>query len=712
MTAKPEPSKEQQEVIDVVKKGKNVIVDAVAGSGKTTTVLFIAQELPTLKIIQITYNSQLKLEVRQKTERLGIKNLTIHTYHSLAREYYDITGYTDTDITYIVAGSMRPQKPIDFDIIIIDESQDMTPLYYDFVVNFIENQPKAQLAILGDKYQCVYEFKGADPRFLTFANHLYSVRGDFVYKQLSTSYRVSRNIAEFVNKCMIGDDRIIAPKRVPIPVFYYRINIFDEYRHIYTEIISLLRVYKPEDIFVLVPSVKEASKSPFKKLENMLVQNDIPCFVSRTEGEMLVDDDILKGKLVFTTYNQSKGRERKIVFVYGFDAGFFKYMCGGDEVDESVCPSRLYVAATRATRILYLIAHYSSDPLPFLRMSLEEMAGKDYIKVVDTKHTVQKEVKEVEDVELTRPLAVTDIIRFMDERLLRYLAAELKAADFVNQISGRHSIVSIETKFKFGDFVENVADIIGTSIPAFFEYTRTGSMSIRSWIDSHITEPRYRREHPFYVKTLGEITYPPMDPRDIFQMANLYISMGAGIYSKLAQIRHYDFMNREQFDQLLMNYDSCGISDAAQYEKGVATEWENDETGIALRIVGYIDIVDYGNKTVWEVKCVECITIEHIVQVMIYAWICMRMDADLYRDFKYKVVNIRTGEILEIRCEEEKVDEIVCEILGSKYGKKEVETDAAFIGRKIVRSPVEKKKRGRPRKNEAALQISGASIKV
>ena len=40
-----ELNEEQQYIIDNIKKGKNVMVDAVAGTGKTTVVLSLAEEL-------------------------------------------------------------------------------------------------------------------------------------------------------------------------------------------------------------------------------------------------------------------------------------------------------------------------------------------------------------------------------------------------------------------------------------------------------------------------------------------------------------------------------------------------------------------------------------------------------------------------------------------------------------------------------------------
>ena len=47
------PSDEQKIIIDAVSNNKNVIVNAVAGSGKTTTLLFIAQQNKNKKILQI-----------------------------------------------------------------------------------------------------------------------------------------------------------------------------------------------------------------------------------------------------------------------------------------------------------------------------------------------------------------------------------------------------------------------------------------------------------------------------------------------------------------------------------------------------------------------------------------------------------------------------------------------------------------------------------
>jgi len=88
-------SDEQNNVIKCVESENNVCVDSVAGSGKTTTILHIAEKLSNLKILLITYNAKLKLETREKSKKLGLNNIEVHSYHSFGVKYYDNKCYTD-----------------------------------------------------------------------------------------------------------------------------------------------------------------------------------------------------------------------------------------------------------------------------------------------------------------------------------------------------------------------------------------------------------------------------------------------------------------------------------------------------------------------------------------------------------------------------------------------------------------------------------------
>ena len=62
-------SNEQNNIINLLKDNKNIIVDSVAGSGKTTTNLYIAKSFPKLNILLLTYNAKLKIETINKKSK-------------------------------------------------------------------------------------------------------------------------------------------------------------------------------------------------------------------------------------------------------------------------------------------------------------------------------------------------------------------------------------------------------------------------------------------------------------------------------------------------------------------------------------------------------------------------------------------------------------------------------------------------------------------
>ena len=69
----------------------------------------------------------------------------------------------------------------------------------------------------------------------------------------------------------------------------------------------------------------------YKKLPVLILENlikkympDIPIYVPLSD-EGPVDETIISNKLAFLSFHQSKGLERKVVFVFNFDNSYFKY---------------------------------------------------------------------------------------------------------------------------------------------------------------------------------------------------------------------------------------------------------------------------------------------------------------------------------------------------------------------------------------------------
>jgi superfamily I DNA/RNA helicase len=65
-------------------------VNAVAGSGKTTTLLEYAKRRPKLRILYLTFNRSSSDEMRKKCAAANLQNITVQTFHALA--YHHANG--------------------------------------------------------------------------------------------------------------------------------------------------------------------------------------------------------------------------------------------------------------------------------------------------------------------------------------------------------------------------------------------------------------------------------------------------------------------------------------------------------------------------------------------------------------------------------------------------------------------------------------------
>ena len=77
----------------------------------------------------------LRHEIKEKVRELKLKNIEVHTYHSFAVKYYSATAHTDTGIRQMLRETDGPKRPIElFDIVVLDEAQDMTTLYFELIL--------------------------------------------------------------------------------------------------------------------------------------------------------------------------------------------------------------------------------------------------------------------------------------------------------------------------------------------------------------------------------------------------------------------------------------------------------------------------------------------------------------------------------------------------------------------------------------------------
>jgi len=702
-----QPSQEQQIIINHVIEGRNVIVDACAGSGKSTTILSASLQIPDKQFLQITYNASLRKEVKEKVRELGIKNLTVHTYHSLAVAKYTQLAHTDTGIRYLLHQNLAPSSPIKCQhMIVLDETQDMTLLYFQLIVKFMRDMGTPfQLMILGDYMQGLYEFKGADIRFLTHADQIWQnmpqlLTHDFAKCTLKMSYRITQPMADFVNEAMLGEHRLLACKEGE-PVIYIRDSMYRLQNSVVFYIRTLIaKGVNPSQIFVLGASVK-GPNSQIRKIENALSEAGIPCHVPMFENDK-IDEKVMEGKVVFSTFHCVKGRQREYVFVVGFDQSYFSFFAQG--LDQQICPNTLYVACTRATKQLFLLESGDNAhdmPLTFLKFTHHEMKQKSYIMFKGQPRTIfyEKEENLLANKVKIHQTTPTYLIKFIPEPVLEEISPLLSSL-FVKE-SEETAELNIPTivKTKQG-YYEDVGDLNGIAIPAmYYDYIRNkwsrdgvDTCLLYELIDDAVENLR-GGSHYFLRNIVEELEQDCETMEDYLYMANVYVAIQEKLYFKLKQIGcdEYGWLTSDVLAKckrrlLDVLEEECNKS-RPEIERTIIHKLDLDAhapideclreyfPGDLFRFTARIDLMT--ENTMWEIKCTSIISQDHMLQVIIYAWIMRTLDSRFSKSVK--IFNIKTGEILRLNAEKAMLDKIMVLLLKGKYAKQMAPTTETFI---------------------------------
>lgn len=698
-------SEEQAVVLKHIKAGENAIVNAVAGSGKSTTVLSIAAAMKSSKIIQFTYNSMLRFEIKEKTESLGIANLDVHTYHSMAVKYYCAGAYTDTGIRYILANKVVPRIRIPKkDVVVIDEAQDMTFLYFQLVVKFtMDMNHPFQLIILGDFMQGLYEFKGADTRFLTLAdqfwcNHPRVKSTVFNSCALNTSYRITDQMSAFINGALLGEDRLRTCREGPVPVYYLRNSRRNLENTVVYHINQLLAAGAlPSDIFILGASVK-GPNSQIRKMENILVSQGIPCHVPMFESDN-VDEKIIQKKVVFCTFHSVKGRQRKYVFVMGFDQGYMRFY--GKDLDQDLCPSTLYVACTRATHGLFLLERNEFDtdkPLEFLKKTQSEIKRMKGVEFKGTPYFPVYEIPEkVAEDAVKHFITPTDLIKFIPEAVLEEITPYLNQMFKIVRAKGVEIDIPTVLETEQGYF-EEVSDLNGLAIPAmYYDFLNSiweeGATNVLYQNILVILDEFKDYEHKFLKEIATKLPANFSKPSEYLFLANVYTAFQEKLYFKLKQIgeHEYNWITDATMERAKLRLEKTVGQECQEskplIEKTIIHQSQEQEheaidnyleeyfaEGIHFRFTARTDLIT--SDTVWEIKCVREITMDHQLQVVIYAWLYKLLG---YPEKKFKIFNIRTNEIQELNADMEELDFIVISLLQGKYQKVAKLSDEEFL---------------------------------
>jgi hypothetical protein len=662
------PASPEQNIIINNLTNHNIIIDSVAGSGKTTTIMHIAKKYDNKKILLLTYNAKLKDESREKVKKYKLSNIEVQNYHSFLCKYYKLQCYTDNIIYDFLNDPPNSNYIFDFDIIIIDEIQDMTFVYYELVLHILKlNTKEFKLCLFGDKKQAIFDFNQADSRFLTLGDKIFK-QDNWIKLNLSTSFRITKPMSDFLNRCVLGKDRVLSNKQGS-KVEYIVCNPFRSSR-LFEHVKKLFDVYNPSDFFIIAPSVKNKS-TPVRRLANIISNEGIPMFVPNNDDEK-IDIDIINNKLLVSTFHQVKGLERKIVIVFGFDESYFKYYKKVDKYHK--CDNALYVALTRATDKLIIIHGSDYNYFKFIdKKKLGEIADVKYFDNIKTSDDLDNNGLKI---------PVTQLTKHIPSMLIRSM---IKKLDY-NIIKERSDLINIPIKIKSDDMFESVSEITGTCIQSMYEYKNTNNISLMK----NINEFKLVAEFTKYLALKSEFEnfyanheYKGYDDNLVskhLHMSCMYCSFLSGYVFKLNQIKNYDWISLENLDKSFNRLDDFFGNKDMIYEKMIKIDQKNIKESELdyirefnnliinnrIELSGSIDCITRKLDNMYEIKTVSSLKDEHILQLVVYAFMYNYLVGNVNLDMKYNLYNIITDECIQIKYDYELFCSIVKDLIKIK----------------------------------------------
>jgi hypothetical protein len=206
-------------------------------------------------------------------------------------------------------------------------------------------------------------------------------------------------------------------------------------------------------------------------------------------------------------------------------------------------------------------------------------------------------------------------------------------------------------------------------------------------------------EHEFFKSIVKDLPRECKTIQDYLYMANVYVSVQEKLYFKLKQVpkKECTWLSDEILGQCTdrldnMLADELEDTDRLKIEEDLITVLEDTKhinidqildpyfnTEKRFRFSARPDLIT--KTSIWELKCTSTITIDHMLQVVLYAWLwrIIHKDDPEAEEKQVKIFNIKTGEILRLCAKTEQLTGIVVALLEGKYGKPETKNDEDFV---------------------------------
>ncbi|KAI0889382.1 P-loop containing nucleoside triphosphate hydrolase protein [Annulohypoxylon maeteangense] len=684
------PSAEQQAIVELSRL-QNVVVSARPGAGKTATAEAIVRANPGLAVAVVTYSKRLQLETARRLEGYGMCD--VYTFHGMAGKLFKEVVFNDVKLRDLRSKGRAPVwtgRP--YDIIILDELQDCTESLYWLASTFILAVTHAsggrapRIVALGDEKQAIYDFRGADPRFLNLSPSILSDLSPYKWTHLplSKSFRLSHETARFVNEVFLGGgNHITGSHDGPKPIYMHENLLY--VRRVAEKLVPLIEKYGVERTAILAPSLR--ANAPLASLTNYLSEDyGMPVAVSVSD-EVQLNDDVIDNKVCASTYHQFKGNERDLVIVYGADNAYFKFI--GRDLPDDRCPNATYVAITRARKQLVILHDHGNTPMPFIHLPKLKRTAT-IISSGEMKPQPQPGRPLQLGLLLPKNVWVSDMARHVREELLQsivnshvdiaYISPRLPESQHIH---APDKVLTDPAKMMY----EAVSDLNGIAVVAAYEYALRRKLTGLGYKKKKTVEINNDEAAWFCeaaCKSDAEIT---------------------GYHSRLVQMEghKFDWLNTyldAAVRRLGEQFEGAGAAESLEFESRMRDNKfvVPDRAGKTqhTKLLGRADIVMYEanskvtDAAIWEIKFVARLSLEHVVQACAYAylWALKRGLPELPRVVLF---NLRDGERWEITSPSGTagVKKLLQDVLRAKFStEKKVSTEEFLRNCRRVRDEV------------------------
>ncbi len=321
-------SDEQQQFVSTALIGKNILVDACIGSGKTTVIQQLCNIYPSnKKILYLTYNRLLKIDAKNKIHK---KNVTVTNYHGFAymmlKKVGKSVGVSDLIQTFLHEVDSIPG----YDVLIIDEYQDIEQELAELLIVIKKSNPQMQIIAVGDMEQKIY-----DKTSLDVAAFIDGFLEEYEKLQFTKCFRISEELAATLgriwNKTIVGVNRNCLVEEMTMD-----------------EVVDFLSKQNPEDILCLGQRNRSLADA-LNKLENGYPQkfNKSTVYASIADYDSNGATEPKTTSAIFTTYDSSKGLERNICVIFDYTEEYWSFRINQPQVSYEILRNIFCVAASR-----------------------------------------------------------------------------------------------------------------------------------------------------------------------------------------------------------------------------------------------------------------------------------------------------------------------------------------------------------------------------